>query len=196
MKGGKESALVRCGWVGSGDLYVRYHDREWGTPEHRDRVLFEFLVLESAQAGLSWITILRKREAYRAAYDNFEPGHVARYGEKEKAALLSNPGIVRNRLKIESSINNARRFLEVQEEFGSFDAYLWSWVDGKPVVGKWKSIDEVPVFTDLSTTLSKNLKSRGFTFLGPTIVYSYLQATGVVNDHVTSCFRFKELARV
>ncbi len=185
--------MERCGWAGSDPLYVAYHDREWGAPQHDDDVHFEFLVLESAQAGLSWITILRKREAYRAAYDGFVPALVADYDDKKKNELLNNPGIVRNRLKIESSIHNARRFLEVQEEFGGFDAYLWAWVDGKPLVGNWKTMDEVPASTDLSVTISKDLKNRGFSFIGPTIIYSHLQAVGVVNDHITACFRYREL---
>jgi DNA-3-methyladenine glycosylase I len=174
-------------------LYVAYHDSEWGTPVHDDIVLFEFLVLESAQAGLSWITILKKREAYREAYDGFIPAVVAGYGEKKKSKLLENAAIVKNRLKIDSSINNARCFLDVQEEFGSFDSYIWSWVEGEPLVGNRKSTADVPAQTELSGNISKDLKKRGFSFVGPTIVYSYLQAVGVVNDHVTGCFRYKEL---
>jgi len=182
--------MSRCEWAGSDPVYIAYHDDEWGTPVHDDRVHFEFLVLESAQAGLSWITILRKREAYREAYNGFDPAVVAKYDEKRIETLLSNPGIVRNRLKVRASVNNARRFLEVQKEFGSFDDYLWRWVDGKPLVGDWKKMDEVPVKTALSDSVSKDLKARGFSFIGSTIIYSYLQAVGVVNDHVTSCFRY------
>lgn len=183
--------MSRCGWAGSDQLYIAYHDIEWGAPVHDDQVHFEFLVLESAQAGLSWITILKKREAYRAAYDGFDPAVVARYDEKKIEALLSNPGIVRNKLKIRSSVNNASRFLEVQKEFGSFDTYLWGWVDGTSLVGKWTSMDQIPAKTELSDSLSKDLKARGFKFIGSTIIYSYLQAVGIVNDHVTDCFRYQ-----
>ena len=189
----RKSPDERCPWAGTDRLYVDYHDREWGATVHDDRVHFEFLILEGAQAGLSWITILRKREAYRAAYDAFDPERVAAYGEEEIQRLLADSGIVRNKLKIRSSIQNARRFLDLQEKFGSFDRYIWDRVDGKPVVGGWKSMDEVPVTTPLSDELSKDLKKRGFSFVGSTIIYSYLQAVGVVNDHITSCFRYSEL---
>ena len=174
-------------------LCTRYHDSEWGTPAHDDRVHFEFLVLESAQAGLSWITILKKRDAYRAAYDQFDPAVAAGYDDGKIDSLLLNEGIVRNKSKIEASVNNARRFLDLQREHGSFDAYLWSWVDGKPVIGHWRSIEQVPATSALSVRISKDLKARGFSFIGPTIIYSHLQAVGVVNDHLTSCFRYKEL---
>ena len=184
-----QSDIVRCEWANSGPQYIAYHDTEWGTPVHNDRVHFEFLVLESAQAGLSWITILKKREAYRIAYDKFDPAKVARYDEAKIGLLLSNAGIVRNKLKIRSSVNNANRFIEIQEEFGSFDKYLWSWVDGEPIVGNWERMDEIPATSGLSDEISKALKSRGFSFIGSTIIYSHLQAVGVVNDHVKSCFR-------
>lgn len=188
----KESELKRCAWCLGDDLYTEYHDKEWGVPVYDDLKHFEFLVLESAQAGLSWITILRKRENYRKAYDGFDPEKVARYGEKKKASLLADAGIVRNRLKIEASINNAKRFLEVQKEFESFSNYIWSFTKGKQVVGKWKKLEEIPAQTELSNRVSADLKKRGFKFLGGTIIYSHLQATGIINDHITSCFRYKE----
>jgi DNA-3-methyladenine glycosylase I len=181
--------MERCGWPGTDELYIRYHDEEWGVPVHDDRKQFEFLVLESAQAGLSWLTILRKRENYRAAYDNFEPEKVARYGEEKILELLDNPGIIRNRRKIEASINNAKQFLEIQKEFGSFDRYIWGFVDNKPVVGSYKTLSEIPATSELSDRVSQDLKARGFKFLGSTIVYSHLQATGLVNDHIDGCFR-------
>jgi len=173
-------------------LYRQYHDTEWGTPVFDDQKHFEFLVLESAQAGLSWITILNKRENYRRAYNGFDPVKVARYGEKKKAALLADQGIVRNRLKIEASINNARRFLEVQKEFGSFSNYIRSFTKGKQINGKWKTLAEVPARTELSDRISADMKKRGFKFLGSIIMYSHMQATGIVNDHITSCFRYRE----
>ncbi|QAT48484.1 DNA-3-methyladenine glycosylase I [Caproiciproducens sp. NJN-50] len=181
--------MTRCGWCESDDLYRAYHDEEWGVPVHDDRKHFEFLVLESAQAGLSWITILRKREAYRTAFDGFDPEKIAAYGEDKLLELMKNPGIIRNRRKIESAVNNARRFLEVQREFGSFDRYIWNFVGGKPVVGHYGTLDEIPAKTELSEAVSRDLKKRGFQFLGPVIVYSHLQATGLVNDHLDSCFR-------
>jgi len=168
---------------------LRYHDEEWGEPVHEDRKHFEFLILEGAQAGLSWITILRKREGYRAAYRGFDPAAVARFTTKSAARLLADPGIVRNRLKIESSISNARCFLAVQEQFGSFDRYLWGFVDGKPVVNRWAELSQIPASTPLSDRVSQDLKQRGFGFVGTTIVYAHLQAVGVVNDHLVSCFR-------
>jgi DNA-3-methyladenine glycosylase I len=173
---------------------IRYHDEEWGAPVHNDTRQFEFLVLESAQAGLSWLTVLRKREGYRTAYRGFTPARVARFGKREMERLLRDPEIVRNRAKIASSVNNARRFLEVQEEFGSFDAYLWRWVGGKPLVNRWKDLAEIPARTELSDALSKDLKLRGFTFVGSTIIYSHLQAVGVVNDHLVGCFRHAQIA--
>ena len=185
---------TRCGWARN-PLAEAYHDAEWGVPIHDDRKIFEFIVLEGAQAGLSWDTILRKREAYRRAFDGFDPAKVARYGARKVAALLANPGIVRNRLKVGSAVRNARAFLSVQEERGSFDAYIWGFVDGRPIVNRWKALREIPARTSLSDAISKDLKKRGFSFVGSTIVYAHLQATGVVNDHVVSCFRWREVQR-
>ena len=187
--------MKRCEWCAGSELYMEYHDTEWGVPVFDDQKHFEFLVLESAQAGLSWITILKKRENYRKAYDNFDPKKVARYGEAKKAKLLADAGIVRNRLKIEASITNAQNFLLIQKEFGSFSDYIWSFSGGKPVVGKWKQIDEIPARTDISDKISLDLKKRGFKFLGSVIMYSHLQATGIINDHLISCFRYKELKK-
>jgi len=181
--------MNRCEWCTSDELYIKYHDEEWGVPVHDDRKQFEFLVLESAQAGLSWLTILKKRENYRAAYDNFDPVKVAAYDDKKIEALLSNPGIIRNRRKIESSINNARCFLEVQKEFGSFDKYIWKFVDYQPVINHYQNISEIPATSSLSDIISKDLKARGFRFLGSIVVYSHLQAIGIINDHIDSCFR-------
>ena len=185
---------TRCGWARN-PLAEAYHDAEWGVPIHDDRKIFEFIVLEGAQAGLSWDTILRKREAYRRAFDGFDPAKVARYGARKVAALLANPGMVRNRLKVGSAVRNARAFLRVQEERGSFDAYIWGFVDGRPIVNRWKALRQIPARTPLSDTISKDLKKRGFSFVGSTIVYAHLQATGVVNDHVVSCFRWREVQR-
>lgn len=185
--------LKRCLWCGEDELYIKYHDEEWGIPVFDDRKQFEFMVLESAQAGLSWITILRKREAYRKAYDNFEPFKVAEYDERRVQQLLGNAGIIRNRRKIEASINNAKRFIEIQKEFGSFSKYLWEFVEYKPVINEWKSEADIPAATELSERISKDLKKRGFKFLGPIIVYSHLQATGLVNDHIVDCFRYDEI---
>lgn len=181
--------MDRCDWCQSDDLYTKYHDEEWGVPVHDDRKQFEFLVLESAQSGLSWITILKKRENYRLAYDNFEPGIVALYDDKKIDELLSNPGIVRNRRKIEASVNNARRFLEIQKTFGSFDRYIWGFVNNKPIVNSWGNSSEVPATSPLSDAVSKDLKQRGFRFLGSVTVYAHLQATGIVDDHINSCFK-------
>jgi len=185
--------MKRCEWCTSSEIYMNYHDTEWGVPVFNDQKHFEFLVLESAQAGLSWITILNKRENYRKAYDNFDPEKVARYTDAKKAKLLANAGIVRNRLKIEASISNAKKFLEIQKEFGSFSDYIWGFIKGKPVAGKWKSLDEIPAKTDLSDMISADLKKRGFKFLGSVIIYSHLQATGLINDHTIDCFRYKEI---
>ena len=185
----RQSPVRRCDWAAGGSLETAYHDREWGVPVHDVRVLFEFLLLEGAQAGLSWSTILRKREAYRAAFSNFDPESVAAYGERERAALLQDPGIVRNRLKIASAVRNARAFLRVCDERGSFDAYLWDFVDRVPIQNRWCSVQQVPASTPLSDRLSKDLKRRGFNFVGTTICYAYLQAVGLVNDHTTDCFR-------
>jgi DNA-3-methyladenine glycosylase I len=183
----------RCAWAGTDPLYVAYHDEEWGVPLHDDRALFEFLVLEGAQAGLSWSTILRKRDAYRRAFDRFDPEKVARYNKRKISALLADEGIVRNRAKIESAINNAKAFLEVQAEFGSFDAYQWRVVAGRPVQNRWRAIREIPAHTVQSDAMSKDLKSRGFTFVGPTIIYAHMQAVGMVNDHLVDCFRHREV---
>jgi DNA-3-methyladenine glycosylase I len=184
----------RCQWcAGGNDLYVEYHDREWGVPLHDDRALFEFLVLEGAQAGLSWSTILNKREGYRQAFAGFDPQQVARFGDKRIEKLLQDPGIVRNRLKVASAVSNARAFLAIQQAFGSFDAYIWRFVDGKPLQNAWKSMKQVPASTPLSDAISKDLKQRGFKFVGTTIVYAHMQATGMVNDHTTDCFRWHEL---
>lgn len=187
------TGLNRCPWCGTDELYVRYHDEEWGVPVHDDKKHFEFLVLESAQAGLSWLTILRKRENYRKAYDGFDVEKVAQYDENKINELLQNSGIIRNRRKIEASINNARQFLKVQKEFGSFDNYIWSFVDYKPVVNCWENIQQLPARSELSDRVSKDLKSRGFKFLGSTIIYAHLQATGLINDHLVRCFRYNEI---
>lgn len=183
----------RCTWAGDDPTYVDYHDNEWGRPTHDDRMLFELLVLEGAQAGLSWITILRKREAYREAFDGFDPGAVACYGEAKVEELMANEGIVRNRLKINAAITNAKLFLDVVDEFGSFDAFIWGYVDGEPIVNRWKAQEDVPATTPLSDRISKDLKKRGFKFVGSTIVYAYLQSIGMVNDHVADCFVRQEL---
>ena len=183
----------RCPWPGKDPLYLDYHDREWGVPMAEDRRLFELLVLESAQAGLSWITILRRREGYRRAFDGFDPERIASYGPDRISALLCDTGIIRNRKKIESAVSNARAFLGIRETFGSFSAYLWGFVDGKPVVNEWKEMTEVPAKTDLSETISRDMKSRGFSFFGPVACYAFLQSAGVVNDHLVSCFRHREV---
>jgi DNA-3-methyladenine glycosylase I len=183
----------RCAWVGTEPLYLAYHDREWGVPVHDDRLLFEFLVLEGAQAGLSWLTILKKREGYRQAFADFDPQQVARFDRADVDKLLSDPGIVRNRLKVESAISNAQAFLRVQEESGSFDAYVWRFVDGETIQNRWTTIAEVPAKTAEAEHLSKDLKRRGFRFVGPTIMYAHMQATGMVNDHTVECFRWAEL---
>ena len=180
----------RCDWAGSKPLYRDYHDREWGVPVHDDRLLFEFLILEGAQAGLSWITILKKRDAYRTAFAGFDPEAVAGFDGKKVAELLANPGIVRNRLKVESAITNARAFLKVRDEFGSFDAYQWRFVDGRPIRNAWRSIKEIPASTPVSDAMSRDLKRRGFRFVGSTICYAHMQAVGMVNDHIVDCFRY------
>jgi DNA-3-methyladenine glycosylase I len=195
-RGGQMSAVNRCSWCGDDPLYVAYHDEEWGVPVYDDRTLFEFLILEGAQAGLSWSTILKKREGYRLAYDDFDPQRVARYDDRYHRELLANSAIVRNRLKVAASIDNARAFLAVREEWGSFSAYIWSFVDGKPIRNAWKTLAEIPAKTPLAETISKDLKKRGFRFVGPTIVYAFMQATGMVNDHVVDCFRFPEIAAI
>lgn len=180
--------VTRCRWFGTDPLYVRYHDEEWGKPVHDDGKHFECLTLESAQAGLSWITILRKREHYRDAYAEFDVVTVASFNEADVERLMTNPGLVRNRRKIEASIINAKRFIEIQQEFGTFDAYIWSFVDNSVIYNEWASTDDIPATTELSHQVSKDLKRRGFKFLGPTTVYAHLQATGLVNDHLTTCF--------
>jgi DNA-3-methyladenine glycosylase I len=185
----------RCGWAKSDPLMLRYHDDEWGVPQHDDRRLFEFLLLEGAQAGLSWITILRKRDAYRTAFAGFDPAEVARYGARERARLMKNAGIVRNRLKIESTVANARAFLVVQTEYGTFDAYVWRFVGGRPIVRRPRSLANVPASTSESDALSRDLKARGFRFVGSTICYAFMQACGLVNDHVASCFRAERRRR-
>ncbi|MBK9164704.1 MAG: DNA-3-methyladenine glycosylase I [Acidobacteria bacterium] len=184
----------RCGWARN-ELAIHYHDTEWGVPQHDDRVLFEFLILEGAQAGLSWDTILAKRENYRKAFDNFDPAKVAKYSEAKCAKLMLNEGIVRNRLKIASAVRNAKAFLAVQKEFGTFDKYIWSFVGGKPIDGKRKVLADVPAKTEVSDAISKDLKKRGFNFVGSTIMYAFMQATGMVNDHVKTCFRYREISK-
>lgn len=188
-----QKANVRCGWVTEDPLYIAYHDQEWGLPEHDDRRLFEFLLLEGAQAGLSWITILKKREQYRAAFAEFDPEKVARFDTAVIQRLLKNPGIVRNRLKIESAVANAGAFLDVKAAFGSFDRYIWQFVDGKPIRNHWRSPADVPARTPISSQMSRELKKRGFRFVGPTICYAYMQAVGMVNDHLVDCFRYHEV---
>jgi len=186
--------MTRCHWAeNGGPLYAAYHDEEWGVPQHDDRVLFEFLILEGAQAGLSWSTILNKRETYRKAFGLFDVRKVARYDKARIATLLNDPGIVRNRLKVESAVTNARAFLEVQQEFGSFDAYIWQFVGGKPIQNSWKVMKQVPASTKESDAMSKDLKRRGFKFVGTTIMYAFMQATGMVNDHTVNCFQWKQL---
>ncbi len=184
----------RCAWCGADPLYQTYHDEEWGVPLHDERGLFEFLVLEGAQAGLSWLTILRKREGYRRAFADFDAQTVARFGEDEVARLLADPGIVRNRLKIAAAIGNARATLKIREQFGGLDAYFWRFVDGRPIQNAWRDISQVPARTPLSDTISKDLRQRGFKFVGSTIVYAHMQATGMVNDHTVDCFRHRQLA--
>ena len=178
---------IRCNWVTTDELYIKYHDEEWGKPVYDDETIFEFLVLESFQAGLSWLTILRKRENFRGAFDGFDYKKIAHYSDAKIEELMQNASIVRNRLKILATINNALRFMEVQQEFGSFSKYIWSFVDGKPMVNVFKTIQEVPATTEISDALAKDLKKRGFKFLGSTVVYAHMQATGMVNDHIVSC---------
>lgn len=185
--------LTRCAWVpANNELYIRYHDTEWGVPVFDDPKLFEFLVLESAQAGLSWEIVLKKREGYRAAFAGFDAAKVARFGNYDIERLLQDTGIIRNRLKIQAAITNAQHFLEIQQEFGSFSDYIWGYTDGKPIVNRWISTSELPAKTDLSEKIAKDLKSRGFKFLGPTVIYAHMQATGMVNDHTIDCYRYAE----
>jgi len=183
----------RCTWAGNDPLYLQYHDKEWGVPITNDRILFEFLILEGAQAGLSWLTVLKKRENYRKAYDGFDPKKIARYGAGKSKELLNNKGIIRNRLKVAASITNAQAFLKVQKEFGTFSKYMWAFVNDKVIKNRFKTLKELPAKTDLSDTMSKDLKTRGFKFVGSTIVYAHMQAVGMVNDHVIDCFRYKEV---
>ncbi len=186
-------ALQRCAWALGSELERSYHDNEWGVPLHDDRKLFEFITLEGAQAGLSWATILKKRENYRKLFADFEVEKIARYNKSKIEALLNNPGIIRNRLKVESTISNARAFIEIQHEFGSFDAYIWQFTDGKPVVNRWKTIQHIPASTEISDAMAKDLKKHGFRFVGSTICYAFMQATGMVNDHTVDCFRYHEV---
>jgi len=193
---GREEMIKRCEWCGDDALYIDYHDNEWGVPIHDEQRLFEFLILEGAQAGLSWLTILKKRENYRQAYDNFNCEQIAKHSPRKIEELLANKGIVRNRLKIEAAVKNARATLGIREQFGSLDTFLWKYVDGTPRQNSWKSLAEVPTQTRESSLMSKDLKKRGFTFVGPTICYAFMQATGMVNDHLTDCFRHEEISRL
>lgn len=186
---------IRCAWAENDPLLIAYHDLEWGVPVHDDILIFEFLALEGMQAGLSWMTILRKRENFRSAFDGFDPMRIADYGQAEVERLLGDPGIIRNRRKIEAVIQNAKAFLKVQSEFGTFDNYIWRFVAGKPIVNAWKTIADIPVLTPLAVALSDDLKRRGFKFVGPTICYAHMQATGMVNDHTIDCFRYLECQR-
>ncbi len=185
--------IKRCGWCGEDPLYVAYHDDEWGVPVYDDRTLFEFLILEGAQAGLSWSTILNKRDGYRRAFDGFDAEKVAHFDATKIAALLTDPGIVRNQLKVASAVSNAQAFLRVREEWGSFSDYIWSFVDGRPIQNQWRALSEIPAKTPLAEAISKDLKKRGFGFVGPTIVYAHMQATGMVNDHLVDCFRYPQI---
>lgn len=185
--------MARCAWCGSSKLMIDYHDKEWGVPLHNDKKLFEFLVLEGAQAGLTWQTILNKRENYRSAFDNFDPCKIAGYTQKDIISLLKDAGIVRNRLKIEAAVSNAKKFLEIQKEFGSFDKYIWQFVNHKAIKNKFKSLNEIPASTTESDLMSKYLKKQGFRFAGPTICYAFMQAVGMVNDHLTDCFRYNKI---
>ena len=183
----------RCAWVFDDELYIQYHDQEWGVPQYDDRKLFELLILEGAQAGLSWYTILKKRENYRRAFDEFDVKKIAKYDNNKIQGLLNNPGIVRNKLKIESTVRNAKIYLDIQKEYGSFSQYLWSYVDGKPIVNSFNELKELPAKTELSDKISKELKKRGFNFIGSTICYAFMQAVGMVNDHTVDCFRYKQI---
>ena len=188
--------LIRCEWCLKDNLYLHYHDVEWGVPVHDEQKLFEFLILEGAQAGLSWLTILRKREAYLEAFDEFDPQKIAYYGQEKTTKLLNNEGIIRNRLKIEAAVKNAQAFLMVQDKWGSFDRYIWNFVDGQTIHNKFNTLKEIPAETELSRTISKDMKKLGFSFVGPTIIYSHMQATGMVNDHLISCHRYQELGGI
>ncbi|MDX9881784.1 MAG: DNA-3-methyladenine glycosylase I [Prolixibacteraceae bacterium] len=183
----------RCSWSVKDPLYIQYHDEEWGVPVHDDKKLFEFLILEGVQAGLSWLTVLRKRENYRKAYDDFEVEKVAAYGQDKIDELMNNEGLVRNKLKILASINNAQRFIGIQKEFGSFDRYIWGFIGGETIVNHWESLSQIPATSPVSDAISRDMKKRGFKFVGSTIIYAHMQATGMVNDHLTSCFRHREI---
>ena len=183
----------RCSWCGETPLYVDYHDKEWGVPVYDDDRLFEFLVLETFQAGLSWITVLRKRENFKLAFDNFDYQKIAKYNDKKFERLIQDAGIIRNKLKIKATISNANAFIDIQKEFGSFSKYIWNFVNGKPIVNQWKTLNEIPSKTELSDVISKDLKKRGFKFVGSTVIYAHMQATGMVNDHIVDCFRYKEV---
>src|SRR3989339_48638 len=185
--------IKRCDWSVNHPIYIKYHDKEWGVPVHNDRKLFEMIILDGAQAGLSWLTILKKRENYRKAFDNFDPEKVAKYDKRKVVQLLKNDGIIRNKLKVESAVTNAKAFLKVKDEFGTFDKYIWGFVAGKTKVNSWKELKEIPAFTAESDAMSKDLKKRGFKFVGSTICYAFMQAAGLVNDHTIDCFRYKEL---
>lgn len=188
--------MKRCEWCGDDPLYMKYHDQEWGVPVHTDKKLFEFLILEGAQAGLSWITVLKKRKNYKEVFDNFDFNKIAKYKEKKIQSLLKNEGVIRNQLKIRSAVINANAFIQVRKEFGTFNKFIWSYVDNKPIVNSWKTLKEIPAKTSLSDTISKDLKQRGFKFVGSTICYAYMQAIGMVNDHITTCYRYHELNRI
>ncbi len=188
--------MKRCDWANSNPLETEHHDKEWGVPIHDDRLLFEMLILESAQSGLSWATILQKREGYLNAFDNFDAHKIVKYTDKKIERLLQDTGIVRNKLKIKATIGNARKFLDIQNEYGSFDTYIWSFVDGKPIKNSWRKLSDVPTSTPASATMSKELKKKGFKFIGPTTCYAYMQAVGMVNDHLTSCFRYSEVNKL
>jgi DNA-3-methyladenine glycosylase I len=185
--------MTRCSWCEGNEQYIEYHDKDWGVPVYNDNKHFEFLILEGAQAGLSWLTILKRRDTYRLAYDGFNPAIVARYDEEKIQELLKDPGIIRNKLKVRASVNNAKLFLDIQKEFGSFNNYIWGFTDGKTVKNSWKKLSEVPAKTELSDKISSDLKDRGFNFTGSTIIYAHLQAAGIVNDHLTDCFRYNEV---
>lgn len=185
--------MKRCPWCENNDLYLKYHDEEWGVPVHDDNRHFEFLILEGVQAGLSWLTVLKKRENYRKAYDNFDPFKIAKYDENKIFQLMNNKGLIRNIRKVEASINNAKKFIDIQKEFGSFDTYIWNFVNNKPIVNYWKNESEIPSKTELSDKVSEKLRDRGFKFVGSTIIYSHLQATGIINDHLIDCFRFNQI---
>jgi|TARA_B110000305_G_C19403854_1_gene621619 DNA-3-methyladenine glycosylase I len=186
-------SLSRCAWAGDNPLYQKYHDKEWGVPLHSDKKLFEFLILEGMQAGLSWITILKKRQAFREAFDGFDFNKVAKYPDRKIEQLLNNPDIIRNKLKVNAAVTNAQAFIRIRKEFGTFNQYIWQFVDHRPLQNSWKNLQELPAKTALAETITRDLKKRGFSFVGPTIVYSHMQATGMVNDHTTDCFRYQEI---